>query len=70
MIDLPCAGCEKTIEDELALIEGVESVTSDHVTNLVLVTLEAEAKRAAAIPGLRDAIHEAGMQVVGEDEID
>ena len=68
--DLHCEGCEKTVEDEIALVEGVDSVTADHVTNLVLVTLEAQAERVATLPGIRDAVHEAGMQVVGEDELE
>lgn len=68
--DLHCDGCEKSIEDELALVEGVESVTADHETNLVLVVLEPEADRAQSLPALRNAVHEAGMLVVGEDEIE
>ena len=38
-------GCEKTLEDALALVEGVEAVLADHETKLVLVTLEADAVR-------------------------
>jgi copper chaperone CopZ len=68
--ELHCDGCEKTLEDELALVEGVESVLADHETKLVLVTLEADAVRETVIPDLRDAVHEAGMQVFGKDEID
>ena len=67
--DLHCDGCEVNVEGELALVEGVESVTADHETDLVLVILEAEADRVQSIPVIRNAIHEAGMLIVGEDAI-
>ncbi len=68
--EIHCAGCEQAVEDAIALAAGVDAVTADHVTKLVLVTLEAEADRDAAIASIRDAIHEAGRKVVGEDEIE
>ncbi len=67
--DLHCAGCEKNVEDHIGFVEGVESVTSSHEEDLVLVTLEDGGRRDAVIPDLREAIHEAGFKVVGADEI-
>jgi len=67
--DLHCAGCEKNVEDHIGVVEGVAAVTSSHEEDLVLVTLEDAEGREAIIPSLREAIHEAGFKVVGEDEI-
>lgn len=68
--DIHCAGCEKEIEDGLLAVEGVTTVRADHVTKLVLVMLETGADRQAAIPALREAIHDTGRKVVGEDSLE
>lgn len=68
--DIHCQGCEKEIEDALAVVEGVETVRADEVSKLVLVELEPESDRHAVIPALRDAIHGIGKKIVGEDAVD
>jgi len=69
VFELHCPGCEKAVEDEIATVEGVEEVVADHLTGRVCVRLADPALRARTIPALREAIHAAGKQVVGEDEI-
>ena len=65
--DLHCESCQARAEKTLAGIEGVQSVTADHASDVIHITLEDPSTREASILKLREEIHTQGWKVVGED---
>ena len=68
--DIHCSGCLVEIENTLAGVEGVTTVVVDDVTKHVLVMLQTDVDREAAIPALREAMHGIGKKIVGEDVVE
>ena len=64
-----CPGCLNELEAALGAVEGVATVVVDMDSALVLIMLRKDTDREATIPKLRDAIHETGNEIVGEDVV-
>lgn len=67
--ELHCTACEDSTRQALGALPGVASVEADHETDRVRVHLDPGVDRYAVIPGIREALHGIGKDVVGEDEI-
>ena len=59
-----CDGCERSISNALARIDGVTSVDADFQTGVVEVSLDTEVDRAT----LEGAIEDAGYDVLPDDK--
>lgn len=57
---MTCGGCENRIKNALSEIEGVESVTANHETKEVTITLNAEVEEDT----LKETITDLGFEVV------
>ena len=57
---MACEGCEKRIINALKNVEGVESVTADHVSGKVVVTAEEGVLRET----MEETITDIGFEVV------
>ncbi len=57
---MTCGGCENRIKNALSEIEGVESVTANHETKEVTITLNAEVEEDT----LKETINDLGFEVV------
>lgn len=57
---MTCGGCETAVRNALGRVEGVDTVTADHVTNLVGVSYDADKITPAII---REKIEALGYQV-------
>ena len=57
---MTCGGCENRIKNALSEIEGVESVTANHETKEVTITLNAEVEEET----LKETITDLGFEVV------
>jgi copper chaperone CopZ len=58
---MDCGGCEESIRKAVSQVEGVASVTADHVSGLVEVSFARQPDEEK----VRTAIEEAGYEVVG-----
>ena len=58
---MDCGGCEESIRKAVTRIEGVDSVSADHVSGRVEVRFAGQADEEK----VRLAIEEAGYEVVG-----
>ena len=59
--EMHCGGCALLVEEGFAAVAGVKSVTADHETSVVKVTLTDAAQRDAVIaklPGVLEAVNE------------
>lgn len=61
VVGMTCEHCERRVTGELNAIAGVESVTADAETGLVVVTAGAQPDAAA----VAEAVDEAGYELVG-----
>lgn len=50
---MSCGGCEQTVEDALAELEGVDGVTADNESDTV--TIEGDFDETAALHAIEDA---------------
>ena len=50
-------------------VVGVATVEANHETDLGLIHLDEGQDRYATSPGLRDALHSVGKDIIGEDDI-
>jgi copper chaperone len=57
---MACGGCENAVKRVLSKVDGVDSVTADHVTSLVGVTFDPEKVTATVI---REQIEGLGYDV-------
>lgn len=61
VVGMTCEHCERRISGELEAIAGVESVTADAATGLVIVTAQSKPDGAA----VAEAVDEAGYELAG-----
>ncbi|PYY64439.1 copper-transporting ATPase [Curtobacterium sp. MCPF17_003] len=59
VVGMTCEHCERRVVGELEAIAGVDSVTADAATGLVVVTAQAQPDAAA----VAEAIDEAGYEL-------
>ncbi len=52
---MTCAHCEASVREEIAELQGVESVTADHTTGTVAVTSVVPLERAAVAAAVEEA---------------
>ena len=57
---MACEGCENRIKNALKNVEGVESVTADHVSGKVVVTAEEGVSRET----MEEIITDIGFEIV------
>lgn len=58
---MSCGGCESNVESELQALSGVDSVTADHETDTVELSLSS----GVSDDVLTDAVQEAGYEFEG-----
>jgi copper chaperone CopZ len=63
---LHCAGCEKSVEDEIKKLDGVLAVTADRTSTVVSVRIADPARRDVLIPEIRKAVKAVDKTIVGE----
>lgn len=56
--NMQCGGCERTVEFVLSELAGVRSVTADHTTQRITLTIDEDISQAA-----REALASVGYQV-------
>ena len=61
---MDCGGCEESIRKAVTRIEGVDSVSADHVSGRVEVRFAGQADEEK----VRLAIEDAGYEVVGAEK--
>ncbi len=57
---MSCGHCEKSVEEAISALPGVESVNADHATGEVVVTAE----RPIDVSELREPVAKAGYELV------
>jgi copper chaperone CopZ len=67
--EMMCQGCEMAVEEAAEAVDGVVAAEAKHETSLLRVKIADPTRREAVIAALRDALHENGRQIVGEDPI-
>lgn len=57
---MSCTGCEESVEDALAEIDGISTATADHKTG----TVEVETSDDVSDERIQTAVEDAGYQVI------